>query len=103
MSSLTKEDNVVKIKEIQQLLLASLLKPGENPLPKWASFERSQINRVAVVLLKYVSAKIFSDNEDCMSNLSQMFDVVGKNIYVLRGGDMPLPGHAGCHSRGMPP
>ncbi|CAB3986032.1 small RNA degrading nuclease 5-like isoform X2 [Paramuricea clavata] len=88
MSSLTKENNVVKIKEIQQLFLASLLKPGENPLPKWASFERSQINRIAVVLLKYVSAKIFSDNEDCMLNLSQMFDVVfpysneGHHVYV---------------------
>ena len=77
MSSLAKEkSSEAKIKEIQQLLLGSLLKSDENSLPIWASLERSHVSRVAVVLVKYVSAKIFSENEDSMVNLSQMFDKV---------------------------
>jgi hypothetical protein len=76
MSSLAKENSVVEINEMQQLLLASLLKVDQIPLPKWANLERSYVNKVAVVLLKYVSAKIFSENEDSMPHLSQMFDKV---------------------------
>ena len=89
MRSMAKEENSeVKIKEIQQLLLGSLLKSDENSLPKWASLERSHVTRVAVVLLKYISAKIFSENEDSMLNLSQMFDKVfpfsneGHHVFV---------------------
>ena len=94
MSSVTKETSVVKIKEIQKLFLASLLGPGENSLPKWASLDRSHVNRVAVILLKYVSAKVYSKNEECMSNLSQMFDVVGYqglNVDVPRDRGTPPP------------
>lgn len=76
MSSLAKNDGIVKIKEIQQLFLASLLKPEEVSVPKWATLPVLSINKIVVVLLKYVSAKTYSENEDCMSNLSQMFDVV---------------------------
>ena len=77
MSSLGKKDDVVKIKEIQQLFLSSLLGADKTVMPRWAWLEKSPVDRVAVVLLKYVTAKMFSQNEECMPNLSEMFDVVG--------------------------
>ena len=80
MSSLAKKNDVVKIREIQQLFLSSLLGPSKTAMPRWASLEKSPVDRVAVVLLKYVTAKMFSQNEERMPNLSKMFDVVGKEI-----------------------
>ena len=81
MSALPKKDDVVKIKEIQTLFLSSLLGCDKTSMPKWAFLKRQQVERVAVILVKYVTAKMFSQNEDCMKNLSQMFDVVGRRYF----------------------
>ncbi|XP_028395179.1 uncharacterized exonuclease C637.09-like [Dendronephthya gigantea] len=75
LGNLPKNKKEIKIKEIQQLIKSSLLK--SEGLPNWVqTLDRSCVDRVAVVLMKYVTAEMFTKYEDSMPKLSKMFDVV---------------------------
>ena len=74
-------DAIVKVREIQQLILFSLLGPENGLPPPWAKLNNKCVKRVAVLLLKYVTPTLFTDNEECFPKLGSMFEVVSSKLF----------------------